>query len=231
MLIIDSREKEGSKLVRLVEQKARMLHIKTEKKWIEIGDYVFNDVCFEAKSTTDFLGSVLSKRMWSQIDNMDRAYQTNIVIIYGTIDEAINNVIENAPNNMPVHTRAIMLRNKFLGAIGRIILDMDTKPLWVSTEEEASDIITAVCKMQPMNRETIKPRIYKRLATDDLRVDVLSTIKGVSESKAEKLIEQFGSVMEIGEQKSHEITRLEGIGPTVAKRILDTLNSEEKVRV
>jgi ERCC4-type nuclease len=231
MLLIDSREKEGSKLVRLVEQKAKALNIKTEKKWLEIGDYVFNDVCFEAKSTTDFLGSVLSKRMWTQIDNMDRAYATNIVIIYGTIDEAVYNVIDNAPSNMPIATRAILLKNKFLGALGRIILDMDTKPMWVSSEEEASDIITAVCKMQPMDRPTIKPRIHKRLATDDLRIDVLSTIKGVSESKATSLIEEFGSIMEIGEQKAYEITKMEGIGPTIANRILDTLNSEDKVKV
>ena len=231
MLIIDSREKEGSKLVRLVEQKAKALNIKTEKKWIEIGDYVFNDVCFEAKSTTDFLGSVLSKRMWTQIDNMDRAYATNIVIIYGTIDEAVYNVIDNSPSNMPIATRAILLKNKFLGALGRIILDMDTKPMWVSSEEEASDIITAVCKMQPMDRPTIKPRIHKRLATDDLRIDVLSTIKGVSEAKATSLIEEFGSIMEIGEQKAYEITKMDGIGPTIANRILDTLNSEDKVKV
>jgi len=231
MLIIDSREKEGSKLVRLVEQKAKALNIKTEKKWLEIGDYVFNDVCFEAKSTTDFLGSVLSKRMWTQIDNMDRAYATNIVIIYGTIDEAVYNVIDNSPSNMPIATRAILLKNKFLGALGRIILDMDTKPMWVSSEEEASDIITAVCKMQPMDRPTIKPRIHKRLATDDLRIDVLSTIKGVSEAKATSLIEEFGSIMEIGEQKAYEITKMEGIGPTIANRILDTLNSEDKVKV
>jgi len=229
MLIIDSREKEGSKLVRLVEQKARFLNIKTKKEWIEIGDYVFNNVCFEAKSTTDFLGSVLSKRMWTQIDNMDRAYHTNIVLIYGTIDEAINNVIDNAPNNMPRQSRAILLRNKFLGAYGRIVLDMDTKPMWVASEEEAAEIITAVCKMQPLDRKAIKPRIHKRIATDDLRVDVLSTIKGVSENKAEKLIEEFGSIMEIGEQRPHHLTRLEGIGPTVANRILDTLNSEDKV--
>ena len=76
MLIIDSREKEGSKLVKLVESKAKGLNIQTEKKWLEIGDYVFDDVCFEAKSTTDFLGSVISKRLWTQIDNMDRHYKT-----------------------------------------------------------------------------------------------------------------------------------------------------------
>ena len=54
MLIIDSREKEGSKLVGLVESKAKSLNIPYEKKWIEIGDYVYGDLCFEANQQQIF---------------------------------------------------------------------------------------------------------------------------------------------------------------------------------
>ena len=74
MLVIDSRE--NSRLSKLVMQKAKAIRIPCEKRWIEIGDYVCDDVCFEAKSTTDFLGSVMSKRLWTQLDNMDRHYKT-----------------------------------------------------------------------------------------------------------------------------------------------------------
>ena len=229
MLVIDSREK--SKLAKLVMQKAKALSIKYEQRWIEIGDYVFDDVCFEAKSATDFLGSVLSKRMWTQLDNMDRHYKTNIVIIHGDMQEAIMNVIENAPSKMPIGTRSIMLNNKFLGAIGRITLDTDIKPFWVQSEEEAALIITAICKMKPMTRETIEPQVFKRLTTDDLRLDLLSSIKGVSIKKAKLLIKQYGSIMEIGECSAYELQAIEGIGETLAKRIISTLNSEEKVKI
>ena len=229
MLVIDSREK--SKLAKLVMQKAKALSIKYEQRWIEIGDYVFDDVCFEAKSATDFLGSVLSKRMWTQLDNMDRHYKTNIVIIHGDMQEAIMNVIENAPSKMPIGTRSIMLNNKFLGAIGRIPLDTDIKPFWVQSEEEAALIITAICKMKPMTRETIEPQVFKRLTTDDLRLDLLSSIKGVSIKKAKLLIKQYGSIMEIGECSAYELQAIEGIGETLAKRIISTLNSEEKVKI
>ena len=97
MLIIDSRE--TSTLADLVIKKANALNIPNEKRWIEIGDYVYDDVCFEAKSTIDFLGSVMSKRLWTQLDNMDRHYQTNVVIIHGSLDEAILNIIENSKVN------------------------------------------------------------------------------------------------------------------------------------
>ena len=229
MLIVDSRE--NSRLSKLVMQKAKALRIPCEKKWIEIGDYDYDDVCFEAKSTTDFLGSVMTKRLWTQLDNMDRHYQTNIVIIYGEMEEAIHNVISNSPSKMPIGTRTIMLNNKFLGAIGRIVLDTDIKPFWVQTEEEASLIITAVSKMKPITRDTIAPQVFKRITTDDLRLDLLSSIKGVSIKKAKELIKQFGSIMEIGECSEFELQAIEGIGETLAKRIISTLNSEEKVKI
>jgi len=231
MLVIDSREKKGSKLVELVESEALKMKVPYEKKWIEIGDYVYDDVCFEAKSAHDFLSSVMSKRMWTQLDNMDRHYQTNVVIIYGSLDEAILNIIENSKSKLQPHSRKIMLNNKFLGAIGRIILDTDIKPIWVSSEEEASAIITGVSKMKPIERKTIRPEVFKRISTDDLRIDVLTSIKGVSIKKAEDLIREFGSVMEIGECSEYQLQVIEGIGETLAKRILSTLNSEEKVKI
>ena len=229
MLIIDSRE--NSDLSRFVIRKAKNMRIPHEKKWIEIGDYVYDDVCFEAKSSTDFLGSVLSKRLWTQIDNMDRHYKTNVVIIHGSLDEAIFNVIQNSPSQMPIAARSLRLNNKFLGAIGRLILDTDVKPIWVDTEEEAALIITAVCKMKPITRDAIAPQVFKRLTTDDLRIDLLSSIKGVSIKKAKELVKQFGSIMEIGECSAFELQAIEGIGDTLAKRILTTLNSEEKVKI
>ena len=65
MLIIDSRE--NSKLSKLVMQKAKALKIPNEKKWIEIGDYVYDDVCFEAKSATDFFRFCNVKKIMDSI--------------------------------------------------------------------------------------------------------------------------------------------------------------------
>ena len=229
MLVIDSRE--NSKLSKLVVQKAKALKIQHEVKWLEIGDYVFDDVCFEAKSAVDFLGSVLSKRMWTQLDNMDRCYKDNILIIHGDLDEAILKAIENSKSTVPVNQRTMYFTNQFLGAIARIILDTDIKPIWVKSEKEASSIITAVGKIKPMNRDVIRPQVHKRLSTDDLRLDILTSIKGVSIKKAKLLIKAYGSIMEIGECSVGEISKLEGFGDTLSKRIITTLNSEEKVKI
>ena len=71
----------------------------------------------------------------------------------------------------------------------------------------------------------------KRISTDDLRIDTLITIKGLSVDKANALIKQYGSIMEIGEQTEKELQEMDGIGKTLARRILNVLHSEEKVKI
>ena len=46
-LVIDSRE--HSDLTEHVVKKAAEYNIKMQKEWLEVGDYAFDDVCFEAK--------------------------------------------------------------------------------------------------------------------------------------------------------------------------------------
>ena len=221
-LIIDSRE--TSNLYEYVESEANRLNIQTEKQWIEIGDYVYGDVCFEAKSTIDFLQSVINKRLWTQLDNMDRHYEHTIVMIHGSLHQAMV-----YPKYVNINIPEEMLRNKFYGAIGKITLDTDTKLFWVEGPQKAAKIITTICKMRPFNRDVIKPTLLKRITTDDLRADILCTIKGISESKAKKLIKQYGSIMEMGEANADEIALIDGIGLTIAQRLIDALNSEDRV--
>ena len=228
-LIIDSREK--SILTDLVIEKAKKLNIETTKQWIEVGDYVIGDVCFEAKSSLDFLGSVMSRRLWTQLDNMDRCYKTNIVIIYGSLGDALQYTDHSAKyNKIPIGDKKRFLTNRFLGALGRIMLDSDIKPVWVTSEHAAASIICTVAKMQGHEREPIKPHIFKRLTTDDIRINMLTTIKGISEKKAKMLIKEYGSLMEIGDCDKRELCSLDGIGDATADKILSVFNSEKKVK-
>lgn len=230
-LIIDSRE--NSELTERVIEKAQSLNVPFEKQWLEIGDYVFNDVCFEAKSSFDFIQSIVNKRLWNQLDNMDRAYVNNLVIVYGSFEDGFRKHLEHIKTSMNKTAQRVILRKKFFGSMGKIILDTDCSIIWVRDALTAAELIAVVCKMQPHDREVYIPRIVKqkKISTTDLRVDVLSTIKGVSDKKAKLLIKKFGSIMEIGEASPSELSKIDGIGNVLAKRIVDTLNSEEKMQI
>ena len=81
-----------------------------------------------------------------------------------------------------------------------------------------------------LERKMITPSIPTRTATDDVRVDMLTTIKGVSETTAKNLLKALGCIMEIGDSNLKELTIVKGIGNKVADRINNVLNSNEKVK-
>ena len=83
--------------------------------------------------------------------------------------------------------------------------------------------------MQPHERAVYTPRlIKKKISTTDLRIDVLTTIKGLSEKRAKQMITEYGSIMEIGEATIKDLQKIKGIGNTLATRINEVLNSEDK---
>ena len=84
--------------------------------------------------------------------------------------------------------------------------------------------------MQPHDRPVIRPTVLKRVVSHDIRINTLTSIKGVSEKKAKELLKQFGSIMEIGEAKPSEISKLKGLGMITAKRINQVLNEEKEVK-
>ena len=226
-LIIDSREKSdfSSEVIR----KANRINVSNKKEWLEVGDYVIGDACFEAKSAQDFLQSIINKRIWTQVDNMDKHFNNNFVVIYGTVEEAVVKVIKTDTN-----TSRQQLKNKlglqFKGAIGRLRLDYGINVIWRDTVEDAAEELVTLAKMIPVQRQIIAPTSLKRVSTGDVRIDILTSIKGVSKTKAKELLDKHGCIMEIGDCKPSELTIIKGIGDTVANRIVNILNSEKKVK-
>ena len=52
MLVIDSRE--NSEVANRIIQECDRIGVPTTKEWLNVGDYIIDDVCFEAKSSFDF---------------------------------------------------------------------------------------------------------------------------------------------------------------------------------
>ena len=123
------------------------------------------------------------------------------------------------------------MKKKFYGSMGKIILDTDCSLIWVKDAKTAAEIICTVCMMEPHNREVYTPRNVKRINTSDLRIDVLSMIKGISPKKAKLMLDKFGSIMEIGEASIEELCELDGVGKTLAERVLTTLHKETKMEI
>jgi len=205
-MMIDSRE--DSVLSELVLQYCMLSNIKAEKIFLEVGDYIIGDVCIEAKSVEDFLQSVRNKRMFNQISNMEDSY------------------VRNSYNNRGWRVK---LQKMFIGALSSIALNTKTTPIWVADVEAAAHFIVA-CEHHCDKEIDLQKMLPKKTRTDDVRLDILCTIQGVTIEKARNLLEQFGSLLEIATCEVKEIMKVKGIGKVTATNISKALNEEQEVK-
>ena len=224
MIKIDSRE--DSQLARHLIEICERDKIEYEKVWLEIGDYIIGDCCIEAKSSADFLASVRNKRIFNQLDNMDRTYNKNIILIYGDLDYALTYLKRTKYNTIQWRNK---LKKMFVGALTSIALHTDVKPVWVDSYRTAAHIILATT--EHIDKDLIiHKELPKKIKTDDVRIDILTEIKGVSIDKAKALLETFGSIAELTMSSITDIVKHKGIGKVTAVSILKALNSENEVK-
>ena len=108
-------------------------------------------------------------------------------------------------------------------------MNTNTTPIWVTTSHEAANIITAM--RYNMDKDVdLQKMLPKKTRSDDVRIDILTNITGISVEKAKVLLEQFGSVYEIAGLHIKDIMVIDGIGKVTASNIIDALRSREEVK-
>jgi len=227
MLLIDSRE--DSQLCKHIIKLCDKQKQPYEKKWLEIGDYVIQStpsLCVEAKTTADFLQSVRNNRIFNQLDNMDKEYDVNILLIYGNLNDAISYLDKVGMGSIQWRNK---LKGMFIGALASIIMHTDTKVVWVDNYRTAANLVVA-SYVKVDKKLIIQKQLPKKIRTDDVRIDLLTSIKGITVDKAKLLLKKFGNINEIGNTTEKEICKIEGIGSVTARNIYVALNSERRVK-
>ena len=69
----------------------------------------------------------------------------------------------------------------------------------------------------------------KKKRTDDVRIDILTQIKGITKEKAKLLLENYGTIAKIASSDEKSLTNIEKIGKITANNILKALNEEKEV--
>ena len=112
-----------------------------------------------------------------KLNNLFKIFSPDLVIVHGDMDSAITEYAKRTMGMKFNRNSIAMFTNKFLGGIGRILLDTDANIMLVDNAGRAARIITAVCKMKPVDRPVYTPTLIKqKISTGDLRLDVLSSI-------------------------------------------------------
>ena len=221
-LIIDSNER--GMLCDSVLRKAEKAGLIVNRQSLVVGDYVLGEACVEAKSLSDFFQSSHSGHLWRQLENMDVNYPRFFLVVHGTIDK----YVAMAKNNGRRITYS-RVQNELTGTLARIMADFECQVFYTPNTSEAALFIIKLHDKLHKPASSHGARTVRRVASNDIRADMLLTIPGLGKDMVDKLLSKCGSIEEMCYPDA--LKQVKGLGPVLRGRVIEALTSEEPMHV
>jgi len=181
---------------------------------LEVGDIVYNSIAIERKSYSDFISSILNKRIWNQIINMKNNYKDCYLIISGN---------RNAALLRYKHPQRLV--NMLLGTIAAICY-MGVHVLFVENDDE-------LCYLsERLFRKSITPGTRpqqitkKKESIEEIREDMISLIPNVGLSKAKRILSKYPTILDVASLSKEELSSIEGIGKKISENVVKVMRGE-----
>ncbi len=206
-IFADHREKRSGIVKKLLN-----LGIKIKLKQLEIGDYLLSsDLCVEYKTVEDFVGSLLDKRLFTQLKEMKK-YPKQLVVIEGEED---------------VYAQRKLHPNAIRGMLGAICIDYGVPILQTKNVEETALLLATLAKReQDDNKKEFTLHSSKPLTLKEQQEYLISALPGVGPVLSKPLLRHFKSVKNIINASEDKLREVELIGEKKAARIKDIVEKQ-----
>ena len=221
-LIIDSNER--GLLCESIERKAQKAGLTVARQVLVVGDYLLGGACVEAKSIGDLFQSSHSGHLWRQLDNMDANFERFFLVVHGDIGKYVAIAKKNGRRKISYSK----VQSELLGTLARLMSDFDCQVFYCNNVSEAASFIVKLHSKLHKPASKHGAQTVRRVASNDLRLDMIMTVPGIGQETAEKLLEKCGSIEEMCFPDS--IKQVKGLGEVRRKMLVDVLTSEEPVR-
>lgn len=174
-IIADIHEKDSMILAELKSNEDIELSIQP----LKIGDYLIGNTIIERKTTSDFISSMLNKRLIDQLRQMQQ-YKQKLLIIEGNIEDLYPKKEENKLNP-----------NAVRGFILSIISNYDTNIIFSIDYKDTTNYLITLAKQQLKSKTIISlhSRIPKTLK--EQKQYILESFPNIGPRKAELLLKKF----------------------------------------
>lgn len=209
-IFVDIRER-NSKILEILREKA-----KVDFRRLEVGDFILsNSVGVERKSVSDFLNSIVDKRLFTQAKELARNFPVAMMIIEGE---------EDLYSLRDIHPNAIR------GALASLALDFGIFIIPTRDAEDTGNLLYAIAKREqdPELKDVALRGEKKPLNLEEKQRYLVESLPNVSAVLARRLLKKFKSVKEVINAPRKKLTEIEGIGKIKSKEIKKVINSKYK---
>ena len=199
-IVVDERERKSG-----IPDLLRSVGINIEMKTLPIGDYIVApETVVERKSIHDLISSVFDGRLFDQCNRLKEHFQFPIILMEGNVDE-INEITEN-----PLI---------FYGAISSVALDFKIPVIATPSADHTAKLLISMCSRKDIPQGPFLKKIKKSNDIQRQQLIALSSLPGVGEKLAIRMLEKFGSPLTVFNASTTELAKVEGLGQEKAKKI------------
>lgn len=176
-------------------------------------------VVFERKSVSDYVGSIKSRRLETQIKMMYEEFgpERSFLLVEGDMDEF---------DFLPYSDFSSASVRGFTASISA---RWQCVPLFCSDKVKMVDMAVRVSRkmVEEPSRKVRSPTNTPEQANDTFIDRALLQLDGVGKDTKEKLKERYPSVQYLAEAGEHDLQKIDGIGSTTAEKIVNQLEGQE----
>lgn len=190
----------------IIAELHKSTQIRLDIKPLKIADYVIGNIAIERKTVSDFINSMINKRLIQQLKQMQK-YKQQLLIIEGELSSILNE-----DNTLSKALRGLILS---------LTLNYQIPIIQTQDYEDTTKYLITLAKQQvkPKTEPTLHHRIPKTIK--EQKQYILESFPNIGPVKAKKLLKKFKTVKNIINASEEE---LKEILKSRAKGFKDLLN-------
>ena len=191
-IIVDYREKNCLIPYELID-----LGVDVEFKELKIGDYIAGDIIIERKTISDFISSMLNKRIFAQIEDL-KQFESKLLIIEGIEERELYN--DNSEGGVNA--------NAIRGFLLSITLKHKIPIIFTKNSEDTAKYLFILLNKKE-NEMSLNAKKKARNKKEQLQF-ILEGFPGIGPKTAKKLLKEFKSIKNITNASEEELRKLIG---------------------
>lgn len=226
-IIVDYREKNS-----LVASELFHLGFEIEFKELKVGDYLIKNIAIERKTISDFINSMINKRLINQIENLQQ-YPDKLLIIEGIDEQELYNDDNTQFQSEAIKKTAFQYQegkskktagcfpnaNAIRGFILSIVLKHKIPTILTKDYKDTAKFIYILSKKQE-KEQGINPKKRARNVKEQTQY-ILEGFPGIGPKGAKKLLKEFGSIKNIINADLEKLKKILGKKAETMKKIIE----------
>jgi len=207
-VIVDNREKASG-----VPDILRNLGVMINYDALSVGDYIISPECaIERKSTSDFINSIFSGRVFDQASRLSQAYKFPVILVEGDFNAITSEL----------HKPRVAW-----GALATLSFGYGLHTFFTSGQNQTADFIYTLARRGRFLRpkDLMVKKKPKSETIQEVQLNIVSALPSIGVKLAGNILAHFGTIRKVFNTTVAELALVRYVGRSKAEKIVKILDA------